>query len=216
MPARFRVQRNGNDGASLIKATARERQRRLEGYATVKMRQLWRDAVREGIRTIVYTWIASGSIDTGMSVASLMPLARAPLKPSNKRIIGAVSIVQAGLSARKNKTPGGRRGAYAAFPSGAANNKRAKSIAEGIRAGQNAYVLQVGTPKSPFFRFEFDISVFQWLYHEDIVGRNSIGLQTLNEGITAMRNFIRENYSRYISTEDLLNIFADKEGRVRF
>jgi len=213
MPARIKLIRNGRavtDDATGVRARAALRDKKLSAYTKKKMTQLWRVAIRDCIRAMVDAWMAKpGHVDTGMALASMLPLARATLKPTRKKITGAVSEVKRGLASKKR---GFRRKAYVDFL-GEHDPTKNKSIAQGERDGQGGYDIQVGTPKHPIFLFEFNIQVFQWLYHEELSGGDAVGINALSRGAAAMRASVRRNYSTYLSAADYANIFTDKQGR---
>lgn len=219
MPAKIRITQVGVGafGGELtpakIVAAARKRDKALEGYTNTKMRQLWRDAIRAALRGMVQAWVNSGSIDTGMSVASLLPLARAKLGRKRFRI-GGVAKVQEGIGKRKFRPRKGKPYVVNVGSGSIAEPKRNKTIEEGIAAGEDSFSIIVGTPKNPFYRFDFDIKVFQWLAMEGHLAGGPI--HALEKGGEEMRKYIRQNYTKYLSAADYAAIFAGEDGRVAF
>jgi hypothetical protein len=112
-----------------------------------ELTKLWIGAGRAFIRTVALEGVVR--VDTGMSRASLLPLSRA---------VGLLTAVRASITAdrarRRERGTGGK-------------STKTKTIAAGIRAGQNAFDFDTGTPANPKLIFEFEIKVLQYLINEE-------------------------------------------------
>lgn len=131
------------------------------------MRALWNGAVRAFIESAI---IHMG-MDTGMSKASLRPLAA--------QVQGAFIVEQSLIG--HNKAHDG------------------KSIAAGMRQGQESYELELGTPQDPNFHFMFRITVLQYKIHEvgdPNASPDKTNWRTLNHGRRAMEDYLRENIDK--------------------
>ena len=135
---------------------------------------LWKKAVRAYVRAAV----SRMRDDTGMSKASLIPLARE---------VGLLTEISGSIRRRVSS----RRGAFDI--SGKWNRSAIRSVGAGLKSSKRkaGYDLQIGHPKRPVFEFEFEITVWQHLMRERGIGAggrwNSIEagrkafLQTLNK-----------------------------------
>ena len=142
-----------------------------------RLKQLWRDCVKEFILSTVDVM----KIDTGMSVASLAPLA------ARVRLKTLILETARGRGPRKGLT--NLDGSY--------EPTRYKSKAEGQRLGQTAYALEFGTPSAPNLEFKFDIVVFQHQFHEPT-------WQSLKNGEQAFINYFEQNFDSYVDADDLV------------
>lgn len=120
---------------------------KIQNDLHIELAKLWRGAGRAFIRRVALEGIVK--VDTGMSRGSLLPLSRA---------VGLLTAVRASITADRARR-GGRR-------------VKGKSIAAGVRAGENAFEYEVGTPAAPKFIFEFEIKVLQYLLNERGVNGN--------------------------------------------
>lgn len=111
--------------------------------------KLWKECIEEFVRE-ASKHIA---IDTGMSMASMMPLAAKVRMASFLR------------SKIQGKSSGPKRG-YTDM-NFQYHKSQFKSVAHGQRLGKRAYILRFGTPTLPNLSFEFDITVLQHWLHED-------------------------------------------------
>lgn len=110
------------------------------------IKRIWQDAARAFVKELVTDAV---HIDTGMSAASVLPLA------SVLRIKGQM---QAHISAMSG---GPKRGYGDPW-----DRSKYRSIRHGMALGRNAYKLSFGTPQRTLFHFEFHITVFQHSFHE--------------------------------------------------
>lgn len=150
----------------------------LTTYHT-RLKRLWRDSVK----AFIFETVDAMSIDTGMSVASLQPLAA---KVRLRTII---------LETLRGKGPKFKKGFTDL--SGAYHANQNKSRAHGERLGRQAYKLEFGTPNNPDLRFEFDIVVFQHQFHDPT-------WQSLQKGQQAFIDFFEANFDRIVKVDDLV------------
>jgi len=112
---------------------------------------------RAGAAIFIKTVLENIHRDTGMSGATLYPLARIVKN-------GSLGQIRAFLA---NATSGPKQD-RPEFPSGARRKPaRERSIREGIIEGESAYQIEYGTPKRPVFTFRFRTVVFQFAFYED-------------------------------------------------
>jgi hypothetical protein len=123
-------------------------------------------------------------VDTGMSKASLMPLAVE---------IGWKEYIMSMMSS--NGVKPAHQGLYGEW---ASNNDLPKSPASGVMLGRNAYDLSFGTPHSPELKFSFKIVVFQHFIHESNVIPNSGNWQSLDAGKAAFLKTWAEDFDYYV------------------
>lgn len=143
------------------------------------MSRLWRDSTKAFLEEIIKNDLIK--VDTGMSRASLLPLARA---------VRMLTVVRASINPksapRKGYTP--LDGSY--------NPTGVKSIAAGEKLGEKAYRLNFGSPKSPVFRFEFNIVVYQHWIHE--VYNADPNWKALEKGTAAFEAYLKDNALSYV------------------
>lgn len=132
--------------------------------------RLWLGASRAFIRKVALEGVVK--VDTGMSRASLLPLSRA---------VGLLTAVRQSIT--RDRASRGHKGAKGVS---IGPNGRPRTIAAGIRAGENAFDFDVGTPQSPKFIFEFEIEVLQYLIREE----GSDGITAWNSIIKGRRAFL--------------------------
>jgi len=119
-------------------------------YVHTALIRLWKESVRAFVREAV----KHIHIDTGMSYASLLPLAA----QVRLREEIAVGLTFAGAAKRGFKNLSG------VF---ADNNARFKSKTFGEQLGRTAFNLKFGTPQAPDLLFQFKIVVFQYFLHDE-------------------------------------------------
>ena len=152
------------------------------------MSRLWTDATKAFLEEIIKNDLIK--VDTGMSRASLLPLARA---------VRMLTVVRASINPKRGPRPGYNAGAQGGATSWEVGDpSQPKSIEAGIKAGQKAYRLNFGTPGRPVFRFEFNIVVYQHWLHE--VYNNDPSWKSLERGTDAFRAYIKENAPNYVPT----------------
>ncbi len=147
--------------------------------------KLWNAAVREYLRAIALKDIIK--IDTGMSKASLLPLARAVKMHTEMR--GSIS--------------GGKKKKGAFDIHGNWDGNAERSIAEGEASSRRkaGYNLLYGSHKRPVLKFEFEITVWQYLLHEH-GHKEHAAWNTIQVGRAAFLDFINDEW-RYYLKDDL-------------
>jgi hypothetical protein len=148
--------------------------------------KLWKECVKSFvIETSRYM-----AIDTGMSMASLLPLA------AKVRLASTIRATISGASA-------GPRTGYTDMNFTYHRNQR-KSIAHGRRLGDKAYQLRFGSPSNPALVFEFDIVVLQHHLHESLANyRRSKDWQSLERGREAFLATWNELLPVYINPAEI-------------
>lgn len=157
--------------------------------------KLWKDAGREAVRAMATPEVIK--VLTGMSKASLLPLAR------QLRIF---SEVRSSINPKERY----RRGYYDF--AGNFVSSGTQSIAQGERFGQRAFVLDTGSPTNFNFRFEFHIVVYQYYLHENGIVPGSGPWKSLELGSSVFEDYIRNNWkqripslARFILTGEIRN-----------
>ncbi len=123
---------------------------RVFKYVHVGLIRLWRDSIRAFVREAVKYIV----IDTGMSYASMLPLA------SQVRIRDEIAAGMVGLGKPK---PG-----FKNLTGGFANNEaKFKSKTLGESLGTEAFTIKFGTSRAPELTFTFHLVVFQYFLQEE-------------------------------------------------
>lgn len=133
------------------------------------MKHLMRDAAA----VFVESAVQHVHIDTGMSAASLEPLAKA----------AKTTILDKFTAKRVRRGVTSMTGRY--------YKNRIKGISEGIKAGKTAYKFNYGSYQRPIMSFTFQIKVWQYWYWES-------DWQSLNEAMIDTEIWIEENYKDYV------------------
>lgn len=137
-------------------------------------KRLWKDAAKEFIKTAVSSIV----IDTGMSAASMLPLAE---KADYETELYAEIAGRVKRSKRQGLT----------YLDGSYDRSRFREIKEGIAAEEKKSKLLFGSEKRPFMQFSFTITVYQYDRWEPR------RWHSLNKGSTAFITFIDENWDYY-------------------
>jgi len=145
-----------------------------------RLKRLWRDSVK----AFVLGAMDAMTVVTGMSVASLQPLA------------AQVRLQTIVLETLRGKGPKNRKG-FTDLGGGYHANQ-SKSRAHGRRLGQRAYKLSFGTPRNPDLRFEFEIVVFQHEWHERT-------WKSLEKGKEAFVAHFETNFASVVRVDDLVS-----------
>lgn len=145
------------------------------------MSRLWKDATKAFLEEIIKNDLIK--VDTGMSRASLLPLARA---------VRMLTVVRASINPKSKPRQGYNElgGGY--------NATGVKSIATGEKLGEKAYKLNLGSPARPVFYFEFNIVVYQHWIHE--VYNSESDWQAIEKGTQAFKAYLEDNSSSYVPT----------------
>lgn len=169
-------------GGNLLNAKRRNISTVLKTYHN-RLKRLWRDSVK----AFILTTVDSMGIDTGMSVASLAPLA------AKVRLKTLILETARGRGPNKGEARKGLTNLDGSYSS-----TRFKSRSEGQRLGKSAYTLSFGTPSAPDLQFRFDIVVFQHQFHEP-------NWDSLKKGEKAFVDFFESNFDAYIHVDDLIS-----------
>jgi hypothetical protein len=163
-----------------------------------KLVRVWQGAVRAYLEEIV-----KGSpqihVDTGMSMASLLPLAAE---------VRMKTVVRAAINPRVPS----RKGMMILGPGGGISTatydpNKVRSMAAGEQLGRKAYVLNYGSAGRPVMKFSFSIDVFQYLFHEE--GNGTLqAYNTLQRGQDAFAKYLLEHANEAIPR---LNEWLDPE-----
>lgn len=156
-----------------------------------RFKRLCRDATKAFIETTVDHIM----VDTGMSAASLQPLAA---QVGLKKALAA-SLRGSGPKRRRTEP-------YGAFT----DNGMIKSVAQGQRLGAKSYTYTFSGPGEMRFVLEFDIPVLQWYLHEFgyAVDMNSGAPQpawnALDYGAQAFEAYVSKNWVNVMKPRDML------------
>lgn len=180
--------------AGVTKTASFDLRRMKSSYGKVKITKvlykgvalLWRDSAREFVR-VASEHIA---VDTGMSRASLIPIARMlkmQLAVQGRRTRRGVTHL---VDGRGEYDPSGVRGTKA-----------------GISAGSHAFEYKLGSQKRMHLTFEFDISVWQHFMYED--GFNGKApWDSLEAGRKAFNDFFDSNWDTYVKQKVAVSRFS--------
>jgi hypothetical protein len=172
----------------IVRLNVRHSEGEIKQYYYNQVVKLWRECVR------VFVFEASNriAIDTGMSAASLFPLAA---KVQIKNILRD-AVVSGGLKP-------GHKNLIGRWDK---NNAKYKSMALGQRLGQKAFVLDFGTVSAPEFKFSFHIVVFQHWLHEDFGNySNSECWNSLLYGKVAFLDYWKNHFKEFVKAGPLCN-----------
>lgn len=144
--------------------------------------RIWKQSIGEFVRAAA----REIAVDTGMSMASLEPLA------ANVRLASALAASAAGMGAAP------RKGAFDI--SGKWQPGVWRSRASGRREGNKAYEIDFGTRQNLAFRFKFKIVVWQYKVHE--LGMfNNDPWNSLGKGREAFLQHFNAEYPKIVSPE---------------
>jgi len=120
-----------------------------------ELTRIWKDATEAFIRAAVRQVL----VETGMTAASFLPLARAIKR------FGLDSVILEHASNPTSRNPRFNRSKHATFPSG---NRIPPGPSQtlGQTLGEKGYVFDTGTPAKLVLRFNFKTTVFQHVLHE--------------------------------------------------
>lgn len=156
-------------------------QAQIERELIEALTYLWEDSTRAFVAAIVAS--ESIHIDTGMSFATLLPLAKK---------VKLLDLVMAGIPVGK---VGGKYNPGSNWPKAG----EYKTAEHGKILGKKAYKLRFGTAKNPTFIFEFDIVVLQYYLHETGLANNSTGAwHSLDIGKAAFLDFFHNHFDAYM------------------
>jgi len=139
-----------------------------------KLSRFWKDSIQAFITAIIDADVIQ--IDSGMSKASLIPLARR---------VQLGQVVEASLTGIGNPRKGYTDAAGGYHP----KTKKTKSL--GMTLGQEAYTIKYGTVSDMRFLFAFQIVIYQYVLHEN--GFQTKAWNSLPIGERAFIDFIESN-----------------------
>ncbi len=176
---------NSHKKASVnVKRDPRQKYNKVTKAMHGNLTKLWDGAVRAYLRAIALSDIMG--IDTGMSKASLLPLARA---------VRMYTEVRGSITDTKKK-----KGAFDI--TGKWDGSADRSIAAGEASSRRkaGYNLLYGSPKRPVLKFEFEITVWQFLVNENGNGKVA-AWDTLEVGRAAFLDFIEHEWRQYLKDD---------------
>lgn len=147
-------------------------------YIHEKLIELWKDSTRAFIlETVKYV-----HVDTGMSMASLFPLAEK---------LKYAEFVSAELLRANGSKPGYKYGGT-------------KSVTRGKEFGRQAYRLDFGTTISPVLKFDFQTVVYQYSINEIGMGNNNQDAwNSLEKGKASFLEFFESQFENYMDLPTL-------------
>ena len=150
-----------------------------------RLSRLWRDATKVFVNTLIESMYDNyAKVDTGMSKASVLPLAAQ---------VRRKSALAATIQGKGPKRFGGQNIGALYKPPGLE-----RSIARGEELGRKAFILSFGDLNNPTFVLDFQIVVLQHQIHE-------AHWDSLNKALEAMKRWIADNKfkSQYVDTNIL-------------
>jgi hypothetical protein len=161
----------------------------LKKYMIANFNKAWRHGAREGIRAIAEEIV----VDTGMSKASLLPLA------AKVRLKAEISTQILGGGKKKN-TNENLSGIWA---SNNKSNNKYKSKAFGERLGRDAFEYQLGSTTGKDWKFSFDIPVFHYFLHENGIAPKGHFYNSLGRGAIAFKEAFDSKIVELLKPEDV-------------
>jgi hypothetical protein len=143
--------------------------------------------MKGAVRVFVKTTVRYIGVDTGMTGGTLQPVAQQ---------VGTGVLAEVRARVKRSSRTG------FTTMTGRYYRSRKRSIDEGIKAGQNAYVLKFGTVQRPRMIFTFNTKVYQFALWEP-------SWQSLNFGFEAMIAYINQEFDNrfpYAEMVDALNL----------
>jgi hypothetical protein len=148
------------------------------------LKRLWTDAIKEFVTEIAIRGAGRIHVDTGMSKASIIPLAK---------------IVRISGQVRASIVPNSYKKIPPYYHFGSASPTGLKTIQAGISLGSETTMVDFGTKMDPSTKFEFGINVLQYYLHEEGIGRGSKGAwNTLEHGQAAFEKYLNEHKDEII------------------
>ena len=146
-----------------------------------KLKHLWDDSARAFLRAIALSDIIK--VDTGMSKASLLPLAR---------YLRMYTEVRGTISPKRGQQKGSFNSGGVWQPS----IPRSIATGEASSAPRAGYNLLYGSPKRMVFVFDFEIKVWQYLLHEQGLGKGA-AWNTIEVGREAFQDHLTNNFKLF-------------------
>lgn len=146
-------------------------------FTAVEARK-FNELFKKAIIVFIETLAERVHVDTGMSMASILPLAAE---------VGYDIIISPRREPRKGYTS-----FTSYFP------MMEKGPAEGANLGKDAFSITWGRPGRPEWRFRFEIKVYHWWLHEHGIVPPNEPWNALVLGRIAMINYMKDNVSNYV------------------
>lgn len=158
----------------------------VKAQAYKDLSRLWRD----GVKAWILEAIGHIRVDTGMSMASLIPLSR---------MVRLATTVKAAYAGRVPY----RKGAFDMSGTYHPDWKRSVSAGEASAVHKNTYDILYGTRTRPVMHFIYEISVWQFYVNEQgMFGRSS--WRVFASADVAMRKHIENSWQSYL--KDTLDV----------
>lgn len=183
-------------------------------------KRLFAGAVKAFVHEVVQTLF--DNVDTGMSISSVLPLARAVRYRAP--MVDIIRRSRAKFWHEDERTGKKYRKKYKGASYGLPSEGEWKSKAHGERIGQRAYTIEWGTPDHAVFTFSFEILVYQYILHENFLPKpQGHKWDSLEKGKKAFMDYIDANSGRILDptqivmkavseilgTQDFINIPQD-------
>lgn len=168
--------------------------KKVVDYSLKQINKLWENAAQNFLLSIVQDTLQY-HIDSGMSLASTLPLA------SKLKI---QKYIQAILAGRGKVRPGHKK----LFGKWASNNAKYRSQALGERLGKKAYTLKYSESNDTELKFMFDIVVFQYFLHENgyAFGNEGNAWKSLDRAREEFVEVWNKKIKFYLSGSAIINI----------
>lgn len=183
-----------NSLSKAMKRSSSALDRRIKQQVMESLNTLWSRSVAAFIMAVSTQVL----VDTGMSLASLYPLATKVSKGAEvRRII---------MSKRKSPR---RRGSY--DMSGSYNPGVPRTRTHGERLGQDAYTFKLLSRPTGTLDFGFEVKVWQFYLHEEGVGQGSPsgGMRALIAGRVAFQSYFSRAFHDAVKP-DIKNILTQE------
>lgn len=145
-----------------------------------QLKRLLRDSIKEYIRAVA----PHVRVDTGMSKASLLPLAR-------------MLRMHTEIKSTIKPKAASRKGSFTIDGVWQPDVPRTLAAGEASSAFKHGFNILYGSNKRPVFRFEYKITVWQFLINENGMGKSE-AWQALSYGEIAMERYIKEHWVSYV------------------
>lgn len=142
-----------------VMISMKKKEFRVDNYTKAlhkNMIRLWSNAIRAGLYAMINTY--SIEVDTGMSLGTLIPLA----KEIGSGRFSIMTALQAHLNAHQKHEY--RKGVT--NMSGTYNSNLIRNFEAGVKEGKKAYSVSFGDASKPRFKFSLKTNVYQYAKHE--------------------------------------------------
>jgi len=150
-----------------------------------KLKHLWDDCGRAFLKAIALSDIIA--MDTGMSKASLLPLAR---------YLRMYTEVRSSI----RPTRGTQKGSFSEYGTWRPNVDRSIATGEAASTRKAGFNVLYGSPKRMVFIFDFEIKVWQYLIYEEGF-KSAAAWRTIDVGRKAFVDHLEENLKLFDLTK---------------